>query len=130
MKRGNRRGFTLVELLTVLALLSVLVAIAWGRFNRSHEKALVATMMTDLRNLMTSQELYHRIAETYASDISLVNIEPSPRSAIHVTASTPMGWSAWNEIEGVSRKCEVYIGNAVPALGVATESSRIFCALP
>ena len=129
MQRRDR-GLTLVELLTVLALLSVLVAIAWGRFNKSHEKALEATMMSDLRNLMTGQELYYRLNQTYAADIGLVPISPSARSAIHVTESTPMGWSAWNEIEGARKNCETYIGNAVPALGVATESSRIFCAIP
>jgi prepilin-type N-terminal cleavage/methylation domain-containing protein len=128
MKRGDRKGFTFVEILTVMALMAVLVAIAWGRFNRSHDKALEAVMISDLRNLMTAQELYYRIAQTYAPNISLVNIEPSPRSSIHITESTPMGWSGWNEITNATKHCEVYIGNATPTQGIATESSRIFCA--
>jgi len=127
MKRGDRNGFTFVELLTVLALIAVLVAIAWGRFNRSHDQALRATLISDLRNLMTAQELYYRIHQTYAPDISLTNIEPSPRSDIHVTEATPMGWSAWNEIQNATMDCEVYIGNAAPSQGIATESSRIYC---
>ena len=75
MRRGDANGFTIVELLTVMALIAVLVAIAWGRFNKSHEKALEVTMLSDLRNLMTGQELYYRPHQTYAPDISLVNIE-------------------------------------------------------
>ncbi len=130
MKRADRSGFTFVELLTVLALIAVLVAIAWGRFNRSHQHALRATMISDLRNLMTAQELYYRLHQTYAPDIVLVNIEPSPRSTIHVTDSGPMGWAAWNEMEPATMDCEVYIGNATPARGIATESSRIFCLNP
>jgi len=130
MRRGDAKGFTIVELLTVMALIAVLVAIAWGRFNKSHEKALEATMLTDLRNLMTGQELYYRLHQTYAPDISLVNIEPSPRSAIHVTDSNPMGWAAWNEISGASKTCGVYIGTATPPQGFVTTSSRIFCDVP
>jgi len=130
MRRGDANGFTIVELLTVMALIAVLVAIAWGRFNKSHEKALEATMLSDLRNLMTGQELYYRPHQTYAPDISLVNIEPSPRSAIHITESSPMGWAAWNEISGASKNCGVYIGNAVPPQGFVTTSSRIFCDVP
>jgi len=130
MRHGDANGFTFVEMLTVLALISVLVAIAWGRFNKSHEKALEATMISDLRNLMTGQELYYRLHQTYAPDISLVNIEPSPRSSIYVTESSPMGWAAWNEISGAGKNCGVYIGNASAPLGFVTTSSQIFCELP
>jgi prepilin-type N-terminal cleavage/methylation domain-containing protein len=130
MRTRGKIGFTFIEIMTVLALIAVLVAIAWGRFNRSYERALEATMISDLRNLMTAQELYYRPAQTYAPDISLINIAPSPRSSIHITESSPMGWAAWNEIERALKKCELYIGNATPAIGIATESARIFCAVP
>ena len=130
MRTRGRNGFTFVEIMTVLALLAVLVAIAWGRFNKSYVRALEATMVSDLRNLITAQELYYRLAYTYAPDISLLNITPSSKSDIHITESTPRGWAAWNEIERAPKNCEVYIGDATPAIGIATESSRIFCALP
>jgi Tfp pilus assembly protein PilE len=113
--------------MTVLALIAVLVAIAWGKFNRSYEKALRATLISDLRNTMTAQELYYRIHMTYAPSIDMVDIEPSPQSDIYITESTPLGWAGWNEIERSTEKCEVYIGNATPALGIATTSSKIVC---
>jgi type II secretory pathway pseudopilin PulG len=117
-------------MLTVLALIAVLVAIAWGRFNRAHDKALEATMISDLRNLMTAQELYYRTHQTYAPSIGLVNIEPSPKSVIHVTESSPMGWGAWNEMVQATKNCEVYIGTASSPLGYAATSSKIICQAP
>jgi prepilin-type N-terminal cleavage/methylation domain-containing protein len=127
MKHRHENGFTFVEMLTVLALLAVLVGIAWGKFNKSYEKALRATMQSDLRNTATAQEIYYRLHETYAPDIDLVNIDPSPKSQIHITESNPMGWAAWNEIQRSDEKCELYVGHATPALGIALTSERIFC---
>jgi prepilin-type N-terminal cleavage/methylation domain-containing protein len=127
MSHKTRNGFTFVEIMTVLALIAVLVVIAVAKFNKSYEKALEATMVSDLRNTMTAQELYYRLHQTYAPDISLVDIEPSPRSTIHITESTPMGWAAWNEMQNTPDRCDLYIGNAVPTQSLATTSSRITC---
>ncbi len=127
LKSLRRRGFTFVEIMTVLALIAVLVVIAVGKYNTSYEKALRATMIHDLRNTATAQELYYRLYQTYANDISLVDIEPSPRSTIYITQSTPQGWSGWNEIQRSNERCEMYVGNATSSLGFATTSERIFC---
>lgn len=130
MQTAGRQGFTFVEILTVLALFAVLVLIAWGTFNRSHEKALTATLVSDLRNVTTAQELYHRLNLNYAGDIGTLRdaLSPSPRSEVHITAANPRGWAGWNEIEGSDQQCEIYVGREVdPPLGVATTSEKIFC---
>ncbi len=126
-KSRRRNGFTFIEIMTVLALIAVLVVIAVGKYNKSYEKALRATMIHDLRNTATAQELYYRLYQTYANDISLVDIEPSPKSSIYITQSTPQGWSGWNEIQRSNERCELYVGNASSSLGFATTSERIFC---
>ena len=54
----TRRGFTLIELLIVLVVMAILVAITLPRFARSKEKANVAALKSDLRNLATSEENY------------------------------------------------------------------------
>ncbi len=113
--------------MTVLALIAVLVVIAVGKYNSSYEKALRATMIHDLRNVATAQELYYRLYQTYANDASLIDIEPSPKSTIYITQSTAQGWSGWNEVQRSSERCELYVGNATSSLGFATDSERIFC---
>ncbi|MGD8699201.1 MAG: prepilin-type N-terminal cleavage/methylation domain-containing protein [Gemmatimonadales bacterium] len=127
--KGNR-GFTLVEILTVLLLIAVLVTIAWSRYQRSFEKALVATMVSDLRNSTTAQELYHRLHLTYAPSIDLLNIDPSPTSRITVTEATARGWAGWTEIERVTDRCEIYVGDAASPLGIASASEQVSCARP
>src|SRR4051812_31731818 len=52
----TRKGFTLIELLIVLVVLAILVAITLPRFARSKEKANVAALKSDLRNLATVEE--------------------------------------------------------------------------
>lgn len=131
MKRKGKQGFTFVEVMTALALLAVLVVIAWGKFNQSYERALRATLMSDIRNLATAQELYYRLHLYYANDISLVDIDPSPKSTIHITEAHNLGWSGWNEIERTTEKCELYVGkNVTSSLGLANTSEKIFCGEP
>ncbi len=130
MKHHDTTGFTFVEVLTALALLAVLAVIAWGRFSRSYEHALKATMVSDLRNLATAQELYYRLKFTYATNVSDVDVSPSPKSTITITEATPTGWAAWNEMEGTNARCELYVGNASPPLGYAPDSEQIACGTP
>ena len=131
MKRSTgNRGFTFVEILTVLLLIAVLVTIAWSRYQRSFEKALVATMVSDLRNTTTAQELYHRLHHTYASDVGLLRIDPSPKSRITITEATTRGWAGWAEIERAPERCEIYVGVAASPLGIASDSEQIGCQRP
>lgn len=133
LQRFDHKGLTLIELMTAMVLVGVLVGIIWMKWNASHEKALRASMISDMRNLALAQELYSREYGTYASTAAQISehLDPSPTSTIHITTGTPLGWAGWNEIAGIDLRCEYYVGDGVtPALGVATTSERIACAVP
>src|SRR5689334_24257433 len=54
----NRTGFTLIELLIVVVIIGLLAAIAIPKFANTKEKAYIASMKSDLHNLMTAEESY------------------------------------------------------------------------
>jgi type IV pilus assembly protein PilA len=58
MVRNRRKGFTLIELLIVVVIIGILAAIAIPKFANTKEKAYVAAMKSDLRNLATYEESY------------------------------------------------------------------------
>src|SRR4026209_1995473 len=64
----NRKGFTLIELLIVVVIIGILAAIAIPKFAATKDKAKLASVKTDVRNLMTSQEAYFSDYATYAAD--------------------------------------------------------------
>ncbi len=53
-----RPGFTIIELLIVVVIIGILAAIAVPKFANTKEKAYVASMKADLRNLVSSEEGY------------------------------------------------------------------------
>ena len=55
---SNKKGFTLIELLIVVVIIGILAAIAIPKFANTKDKAYVAAMKSDLRNLATYQEQY------------------------------------------------------------------------
>lgn len=128
--RTDGTGFTLVELITALALMAVLVSIAWGRFHAAYKHALEATMQSDLRNLTTAQELYYEFYFTYASDPDQVDIHPSAESNLSISEATPSGWAGYSQIARTDKRCEIYVGDASPSQGLATESEQVFCGVP
>ena len=67
---SNRKGFTLIELLIVVVIIGILAAIAIPKFANTKEKAVVASMKSDLRNLVTAQEGFFSDNQDYAGGIA------------------------------------------------------------
>jgi prepilin-type N-terminal cleavage/methylation domain-containing protein len=55
---SNKKGFTLIELLIVVVIIGILAAIAIPKFANTKDKAYVAAMKSDLRNMATYEEQY------------------------------------------------------------------------
>jgi type IV pilus assembly protein PilA len=76
---SNRKGFTLIELLIVVVIIGILAAIAIPKFANTREKAVVAGMKSDLRNLVTAQEAFFSGNQTYGTAIAATEA-PAPAS--------------------------------------------------
>ena len=101
----NRKGFTLIELLIVVVIIGILAAIAIPKFANTKEKAVVASMKSDLRNLVTSQEAFFSDNQDYAGSIGatqtngtggagVVAFGPSANNTITINYTDAAGWSA------------------------------------
>ncbi|MFY7948934.1 MAG: type IV pilin protein [Gemmatimonas sp.] len=61
----SRRAFTIIELLAVMAIISVLALLAMPRFGDSKRRAFLAAMQSDLHNLATMAEARFAVEHTY-----------------------------------------------------------------
>src|SRR5438093_8031249 len=89
----NRKGFTLIELLIVVVIIGILAAIAIPKFANTKEKAYLASMKSDLRNLITAEEAYFADSVKYTSNLGTAYAATSGvvGPTIVVTAN---GWTA------------------------------------
>ena len=121
------RGFTLIELLIVVVIIGILAAIAIPKFVNTKEKAYVAQMKSDLRNLATAEEGFFYDSAFYTSSlVSLNNFNSSSGVTLTVVQATPGGWSARAVHAQTPRQCVVFEGSA-SALAPATVEGRITC---
>jgi prepilin-type N-terminal cleavage/methylation domain-containing protein len=127
LPRGSS-GFTLIELLIVVVIIGLLAAIAIPKFAATKERAYVAKMRSDLRNLATSQESYFTDHQTYYTGSvpsSQLVYNPSPGVSVSLAAGTT-GWGATSTIVGTSKTCALYFGDGGP-LGPATVEGIVAC---
>ncbi len=132
----NRKGFTLIELLIVVVIIGILAAIAIPKFASTKEKAYLASMKSDLRNLATAEEGFFADNQVY-TDIAASNLAGSatadpatkfvPSAGVTITgkATAGTGWSATTKHSATTKTCAIYIG--VGAVAPATVEGEPKC---
>ena len=105
-----RQGFTLIELLMVIVIIGLLASIAIPKFANTREKAVVAAMKTDLRNLVTAEEAYFTDSMKYTT-----NLGTRYRTTTGVLGPTITltgdGWTAKVSHGTTSKICAVFTGS-------------------
>ncbi|UCE35833.1 MAG: prepilin-type N-terminal cleavage/methylation domain-containing protein [Deltaproteobacteria bacterium] len=66
----DQKGFTLIELMIVIAIIGILAAIAIPQFSAYRKRSYNSSATADLRNAATAQEAYYVDEETYTSNIN------------------------------------------------------------
>ena len=126
-RRGRAlRGFSLIELLVALLIIGILVGLAIPRYHEYKRRYYLTTMVTDLRNLATTEEAYWNITGTYSMDLRVIQYSSSPRVSISLVSADTLGWAATASYAGDSATCAIYYGNA-PVLAPATLKDVIGC---
>ena len=124
----NRKGFTLIELLIVVVIIGILAAIAIPKFANTKEKAYVAAMKSDLRNLATAEEAFFYDSAKYTTNVALMNnFVSSVGVVLVINQATGSGWAATTtSLYAPGRQCALFSGNANP-VAPATIEGRITC---
>jgi type IV pilus assembly protein PilA len=125
-----RQGFTLIELLIVVVIIGILAAIAIPKFANTKEKAVVASMKSDLRNLASAQESYwveNRIYYNGVIPAAGFQFQASPGVTITIVNGDDAGWSAKaTAVPLTTTQCVIFYGT-VPPIPPATADAAVAC---
>lgn len=92
---SNEKGFTLVELLIVVAIIGILAAIAIPQFSAYRQKAYDGAAKSDLANMAVAQDAYYVDNNTYAAAAgSLTGWVASQNVTVTITAADTNSWKA------------------------------------
>ncbi len=120
MSSKSRKGFTLIELLVVVVILGILAAIAIPKFAATKDKAKLATVKTDLKNIMTAQEAYYYDFSTYTAALSSTIFSPSVGNTTSMAGSAASFTATVtnSSITATPKQCTVTVGSGTGSDGV------------
>ncbi|CAN5452707.1 hypothetical protein BH09GEM1_BH09GEM1_43380 [soil metagenome] len=127
MSTQRRRGFTLIELLIVVVIIGILAAIAIPKFAGTKQKAYIAAMKSDLRNLVTAEEAFFADSVKYATyDTTKIKYRPSTGVNTPTIVVGSGFWSATiTHTMIASFSCGIGVNTANPLIAKAGEGEPV-----
>ena len=110
MKKNNKKGFTLAELLIVVAIIAVLVAIAIPIFTNQLERSRETTDLANIRSAYA--EVITKVLEDGASDVTAtVAKQQKVTGWNHVQAGTTIGGIDVNNLNNTTTTTISYVAS-------------------
>lgn len=118
---GNRKGFTIIEVLIVAVIIGTLAAVAVPRYAGSKDKAYATAMTADLHSVAVYEEQFatdnhgQYFSGVAAGDTPLNGFTPSKDVTVTLTAFNILGsqladWTAIARHSQSSQSCELRSG--------------------
>ena len=94
--RGNSKGFTLIELMIVVAIIGILAAIAIPNFLTYQCKSRQSEAKANLGSIRVGEEAYYAEFDSYSTDQQAIgfSIKGSPRYGYVITTPTSTEFTA------------------------------------
>ncbi len=101
MKTLNQKGFTLVELMVVVAIIGILSAVAIPNFKKYQAKSKQSEAKLQISSVFTAETAYFAEYDVYTTNLSLAGYDPGTTGyyAVGFNGGTE-GTSAWAATKG------------------------------
>ena len=121
MLAKQRDGFTLIELLIVVVIIGILASIAIPKFAATKDKAKLAAVKSDVRNIVTGQEAYFADYNVYTASLPATIFQASVGNTASSSLLGTTGFTATVTNSSITinpKQCTVTVGSGSTSDGV------------
>jgi len=122
MVRTNQKGFTLIELMIVVAIIGILAAIAIPNFLQYQLKAKTSEAKTNIGSIRTSQEAFKAEHDFYATCADNPGVAGVGSAKQAWSAAIAVAGSGWPEI-GYTPSGDIYYTSEVASGGTVSAAA-------